>query len=82
MYEYLREHGKAEKDDLLAVVDVDATGYADAGSVWANMVKGRDTLRALPGVETPPAGRSEWRYTDEADDGPGSGGIYDPTEEF
>lgn len=64
MYEELRDRGAAEKDDLLAVVDVDATGYQDESSVWANMVKGRDTLRALPGVETPATGLTTWRYTD------------------
>lgn len=62
MYEFLREHGSAEKSDLLGVVDVEATGYQDENSVWSNMVKGRDTLRALPGVETPPTGRTEWHY--------------------
>jgi len=65
MYDYLREHGSAEKDDLLDVVDVDATGYASRNSVWSNMVKGKDTLRALPGVEKPESGRTEWTYTGE-----------------
>lgn len=78
MYDLLREEGEAEKTDLLEVVDVDATGYADRESVWANMVKGRDTLRALPGVEKPSTGRTQWRYSK----GDGSSGVYDPTEEF
>ena len=65
MYDVLRDRGSAEKDELLDAVDVDATGYASRASVWANAVKGRDTLRALPGVETPPKGRTEWRYVDE-----------------
>lgn len=65
MYAYLREHGTAEKSDLLDVVDPDAVDYADADSVWANMVKGKDTLRALPDVRTPAAGKSTWRYEDE-----------------
>lgn len=65
MYAYLREHGEAEKDELLDAVDVDATGYASRESVWSNMVKGRDTLRVLPGVETPPTGKTTWRYTDD-----------------
>jgi hypothetical protein len=65
MYDLLRERGQAEKDELLDAVDVDATGYASRASVWSNMVKGKDTLSALPGVESPPTGRSEWRYTDE-----------------
>lgn len=68
MYRYLREHGTAEKDDFTDLVDVDAVGYASPDSVWANMVKGRDTLRALPGVETPPPGRTEWAYRGELDE--------------
>ena len=82
MYEYLREHGTAEKADLLQVVDADKVGYASPDSVWANMVKGRDTLRALPGVETPSTGRTEWRYVDGDGDGSTGGEVYDPTEEF
>lgn len=63
MYAHLREEGAAEKSDLLDAIDVDATGYDSEASVWANMVKGRDTLRALPGVEPPGSGMSTWRYT-------------------
>jgi len=66
MYDYLRGHGEAEKDELLDAVDVDATGYESRASVWSNMVKGKDTLRTLPGVEKPSTGRSKWRFT-EAD---------------
>lgn len=65
MYELLRDQGTAEKDDFLDAVDVDATGYASRESVWSNMVKGRDTLRALPGVETPPQGGTRWEYHGE-----------------
>lgn len=68
MYAYLCEHGEAEKGDLLDVVDVGAVDYADAGSVWSNMVKGKDTLRGLPGVEKPSPGRSTWTYTGERDE--------------
>lgn len=64
MYDVLRKQGSAEKDELLDAVDVDATGYASPASVWANMVKGKDTLSALPGVEPPATGRSEWRYNE------------------
>jgi len=64
MYDLLRDRGEAEKDELLDAVDVDATGYASRDSVWANMVKGKKTLSALPGVESPPTGRSEWRFVD------------------
>ena len=65
MYLYLREHGTAKSDDLRDVVDPDAVDYADANSVWSNMVKGKDTLRALPGVRTPSTGKATWRYEDE-----------------
>lgn len=68
MYARLRELGEAEKADLLDVVDVDATGYAHADSVWSNVVKGKDTLAALPGVEKPASGMSTWRYDPEAAD--------------
>jgi len=62
MYAVLREQGSAEKDELLDAVDIEATGYASAASVWSNMVKGKDTLRSLPGVEPPPSGKTTWRY--------------------
>jgi len=65
MYEVLREQGSAEKDELLDAVDVGATEYASRDSVWSNMIKGKATLSALPGVETPPTGRTKWRYVDE-----------------
>jgi hypothetical protein len=63
MYAELQERGTAEKGDLLEAADIEATRYQDRNSVWANMVKGRETLRALPGVESPPSGRSEWTYS-------------------
>lgn len=62
MWEVLRSRGTATRDDMLDVVDPDVVGYASRESVWSNAVKGRDTLRALPGVETPAPGRSEWRH--------------------
>jgi hypothetical protein len=77
MRDELRERGEATRDDLLEAVDVDATGYADANSLWKNTVAGRDTLRALDGVERPPTGRSTWKWVGDQE-----GGVYDPTEEF
>jgi hypothetical protein len=65
MYEYLVENGEAEKSDLLGAIDVEETGYASGDSVWSNMVKGKDTLRSLDGVQTPRKGMTTWRYTDE-----------------
>jgi len=62
MYDHLRREGEATKAELLDVVDADTVDYAGADSVWANMVKGKETLQALPGVEPPPTGRSTWRY--------------------
>lgn len=63
MYRELRRLGEAEKADLLEVVDVDATAYQSERSVWSNVVKGQDTLSALPGVEAPATGMSTWRYS-------------------
>ena len=68
MYDHLREHGDATNDELTALVDPDAVGYQDAESLWANMVKGEDTLRALPGVAKPATGRDDpWRYDAEGE---------------
>lgn len=63
LYEYLRENGTARKDDFLELVDADAVGYSSLSSFWANAVKGRDTLRALPGVKPPEEGGRTWRYS-------------------
>jgi hypothetical protein len=65
MYDRLRQEGEATKAELLDVVNDEAVDYAGADSVWANMVKGKETLQALPGVEPPPTGRSTWRYSSE-----------------
>ena len=65
MYDRLRQEGEATKGELLDVVDADTVNYAGADSVWANMVKGKKTLRTLPGVEPPPTGRATWRYSSE-----------------
>lgn len=68
MWQFLKEAGEAEKKHMLEEVDVEATGYESEASVWANMIKGRDTLRTLPGVEPPSSGMSTWRYTAEHDE--------------
>ena len=67
MYEYLRAEGEATKSELLAAVDVEATGYASEASVWSNMIKGKATLSECPGVEPPRAGMSTWRYSEAGD---------------
>lgn len=63
MRDVLRERGRATKDELLAVVDPEVVDYADAESVWSNMAKG--TFGELDGVESPPPGKSEWRWVGE-----------------
>lgn len=68
MYTYLQEHGTAKKAEFLDRVDADAVNYADENSVWANMVKGRDTLRALPGAHPPATGKVTWKYVDADED--------------
>jgi hypothetical protein len=78
MRDELRERGEAERDELLAAADVEATGYSDANSFWKNAVAGKDTLRALPGVEAPSTGNSVWWWAGGDDDTD----VYDPTDEF
>ena len=76
--DYLREHGPATKRDLVAEVmpehplgyDVDdalekvEAGDRYRGAWWRRVVK--PGLKALPDVEAPARGASEWRYTGEA----------------
>ena len=72
MYDHLREHGEADNDTLAELVDPDAVDYKNAGSIWSNLVKGKETLRALPGVEPPPPSvDGPWRYRSPGDDGEG-----------
>lgn len=90
MYVCLKERRDAiSKDDLLALVDADAVGYASPASFWNNCVKantsqGRDrnALGALPGVES--LGNGTYRYVSEdADqDDAMSGGVYDPVADL
>jgi len=75
--DYLREHGPATKRDLVAEVmpdhplgyDVDGAlekveaGDRYRGAWWRRVVK--PGLKALPDVEAPARGASEWRYTGE-----------------
>lgn len=62
MYELLRRQGEATREELLSVVNAEKLSLADDKSVWSNLVKGRDTLRALPGVQSPGRGNAIWRY--------------------
>jgi hypothetical protein len=63
MRDVLRDQKRATKDELVAVVDPEVVDYADAESVWSNMAKG--TFSKLDGVESPPPGKSEWRWVGE-----------------
>jgi len=63
MARLLRDRGTAEKSDFLEVVPDDAVGYQSKDSFWSNCVKGRESLKAVPGVEKPPQGRNEWTWT-------------------
>lgn len=65
LYAHLRDEGTASRSDFLDLIDPDAVDYSSAESFWANAIKGRDSLRALPGVEAPGEGGHTWRYTDE-----------------
>lgn len=62
MWRLLRDEGTATKANFLTVVDLDAVAYQSKDSFWSNCIKGKDTLRALPGVEPPSEGMSRWRY--------------------
>lgn len=66
MWETLRADRAAAKKDLLAVVDPDDVDYQSRESFWSNCIKGRDTLRALPGVEPPDEGMHLWRFDPDA----------------
>ncbi len=66
LYNYLQDHGTATKQDLLQLVDPDEVGYASTESFWSNAIKGRDSLRSLPGIEPPAEGERTWRYIDES----------------
>ena len=76
--DYLRDHGPATKREIVAEVmpehplgyDVDGAlekveaGDRYRGAWWRRVVK--PGLKALPDVEAPARGASEWRYTGEA----------------
>jgi len=62
IYVHLMREETATKADLLELVDPDRVGYSSRESFWSNSVKGRDTLRVLPGVQAPGEGEHTWRY--------------------
>jgi len=62
MYAHLQDEETASKADFLELIDPDQVGYSSAESFWENAIKGRDTLRVLPGVQAPNEGEHTWRY--------------------
>lgn len=62
LYALLQERGRAEKGDFLEAVDAEAVGYSSPESFWSNCIKGRDSLKALPGVQPPSEGGRYWRF--------------------
>lgn len=62
MYELLRRQGEATREELLSIVHAEELGLADDESVWSNLIKGKDTLRVLPGVKSPGRGNAIWRF--------------------
>lgn len=65
LYEFLQEEGTASRSEFLELVDADEVGYSSAESFWTNLVKARDALKQLPGVDAPGEGEHTWRYVGE-----------------
>jgi hypothetical protein len=63
MYRHLQQQGSATKAEFLELVDAEQVGYSSPESFWSNAVKGRDSLRSLPGVSPPAEGGRTWTYT-------------------
>jgi hypothetical protein len=61
-YEHLRLEGSAKKSEFFDIIDGFDHGYASTDSYWSNVVKGKNTLQSLPGVEPPAEGMSTWRF--------------------
>jgi predicted CopG family antitoxin len=64
LYRYLQQEETATREEFLELVDAEDVGYASAESYWSNAVKGRDSFRVLPGVESPGEGEHTWRYSE------------------
>lgn len=65
LYEFLQEEGTASRSEFLELVDPEEVGYSSAESFWTNLVKARDALKQLPGVDAPGEGEHTWRYVRE-----------------
>lgn len=80
-YQYLREHGTAQRSDFEDLLGDDVGYTGGFRSWWSNYVKAKNALKQLPNVDAPAEGEHNWHYTgDDVEDA--EGGIYDPTEEF
>lgn len=95
--DYLKENDGGTKSEIVAEImpqyplgyDSDAAlakieaGDRYRGAWWRRVVK--PGLEALDNVKKPPKGAAKWRYVDDSeqnDETPTGGGIYDPTDEF
>lgn len=78
-YEYLKDHGQAQKSDFKNLLG-DDVGYAGFQGWWQNYIHGKDALAQLPNVEPPGEAEDIWHYA--GDDVQTDSGVYDPTEEF
>lgn len=94
-YVHLLDAGSATMSEItIAVMPEHPVGYnaeADVAKIndpdqrnrstwWRKIIK--PGLEALPDVESPPKGRSDWSYVGRDDEGAGSSGVYDPAGEF
>jgi hypothetical protein len=64
LYGELKREGTMEREELIAMVDLDDVGYDDGDSMMSNMVAGK--LAMLPGVSADTGGT--YRYNPEATD--------------
>jgi len=63
LYRHLEMEGSARRSEFLRVIESSRDhGYQDADSFWSNVIKGRRSLGALPGVRKPPEGGHRWRF--------------------
>lgn len=62
LYAHLKMNETSRKSEFIGVLEHADHGYQDGESAWSNLVKGRETLATLPGVESPAEGEHRWRY--------------------
>jgi DNA-binding Lrp family transcriptional regulator len=61
MWDYLKEHGKAQKSDFKPIVESEETG-TDFESFWEYCIREPGTLTKLPNVEPPTDRGHTYRY--------------------